>query len=239
MPAWPDRVDRLSVHASERPYPLSRLGRARATSAEEARGGLRPSRKALHVLSSAPGPGGHQRSRPPPPLSCSPPPVLRSPTTSRTTSWSAGTTASSPAAAPRSPTGSRSMVLTARAAATPHATSPTTVTLSVPADVSASRVTFVFTSCNNQDLETVTFSSAKVGNYPITVKQISDSGPGTFLNIADFTLKVSAPAPTNTKPSVTVDRSGRRRHLRDRPASQLRPARSATPRTAPRPSLLS
>jgi hypothetical protein len=72
--------------------------------------------------------------------------------------------------------------------------SPATLNISVPNDVTASGTSLTFTQCKvNQP---VTFSSNKAGDYPINVT-ISDSGPGRYNNGAGFTLHVKdVTAPT-------------------------------------------
>lgn len=80
---------------------------------------------------------------------------------------------------------------------------PLTITLSVPAGVTSSTTSLTFNACNV--FQSVTFSSSVAGDYPITISNISDSGPGTYNNQANFTLHVLAPPPPpNTAPTVTV-----------------------------------
>jgi hypothetical protein len=80
---------------------------------------------------------------------------------------------------------------------------PATVTLSVPADVTASATTLTFTACNA--FQQVTFGSAVAGDYNINVSSIVDAGPGAYNNQANWTLHVSTPPPPpNTAPSVSV-----------------------------------
>ncbi|HSE08498.1 MAG TPA: PxKF domain-containing protein [Nocardioidaceae bacterium] len=84
---------------------------------------------------------------------------------------------------------------------------PLTLTLTIPNGVTATGSTLkpgnqlVFTQCGQP--QTLSFSASTAGNYPITAVW-SDGGPGRYTNNADWTLKVTAPAPTNTKPSITL-----------------------------------
>jgi hypothetical protein len=81
--------------------------------------------------------------------------------------------------------------------------SPATVTLSVPANVTASATTLTFTACNA--FQQVTFGSSVAGDYNIQVSSISDAGTGAYANHANWTLHVSTPPPPpNTAPSVSV-----------------------------------
>jgi hypothetical protein len=81
--------------------------------------------------------------------------------------------------------------------------SPATVTLSVPANVTASTTSLTFSACNV--FQNVTFSSSTPGTYAINVIKIADSGTGSYNDQADFTLHVNAPPPPpNTAPSVSV-----------------------------------
>src|SRR5215208_1748274 len=77
---------------------------------------------------------------------------------------------------------------------------PATVTLSVPAGVTASTTSLIFTACNV--VQNVTFSSSTPGDYAIDVSTISDSGTGSYKNVADWTLHVTGAA--NTAPDVSV-----------------------------------
>lgn len=78
--------------------------------------------------------------------------------------------------------------------------SPATVTINVPAGVTAAPGSLGFTSCGTN--KPVVFSSSTAGNYEITVS-VSDSGTGTYnTNPAKFTLHVIAPA--NTAPAIIV-----------------------------------
>ncbi|OIJ28481.1 PxKF domain-containing protein [Nocardioides luteus] len=80
---------------------------------------------------------------------------------------------------------------------------PATLTLSVPADVTASRTSLTFTACNAY--QPVTFSSVVAGDHHINVSSISDAGVGSYENRANWTLRVIAPPPPpNTAPSVSV-----------------------------------
>jgi hypothetical protein len=85
---------------------------------------------------------------------------------------------------------------------------PLTITLSVPTDVTVTGTTLLpnnslrFSSCNA--LQTLSFSATKPGDYPIRVSSMVDSATtgGTYRNLADWTLRVSAPS--NTAPNVSV-----------------------------------
>lgn len=79
--------------------------------------------------------------------------------------------------------------------------SPATVTLSVPAGVTASTTTMTFTSCQPA-FKSVTFGSSTPGDYAITVASISDAGAGSYNNQANFTLHVNAASLTNTAPTI-------------------------------------
>jgi len=78
--------------------------------------------------------------------------------------------------------------------------SPATVTLSVPAGVTASTTSLTFTACNA--FQNVTFSASTRGDYAINVSTISDSGTGSYNNQANWTLHVTGAA--NTAPEVSV-----------------------------------
>lgn len=77
------------------------------------------------------------------------------------------------------------------------------VTISIPADVSATSTKLTFTSCGVP--QSVNFTSSKGGTYKIT-HTLSDANKtgGSYTNLADFTLTVNAAAPTNTAPTVSV-----------------------------------
>lgn len=77
-----------------------------------------------------------------------------------------------------------------------------TVTLNVPADVTASKTSLTFSACDTP--QAVQFSSSKVGDHSITAS-VSDSGGGTYdTSGASFTLHVNAAPVTNTKPALTL-----------------------------------
>ena len=76
---------------------------------------------------------------------------------------------------------------------------PVTITLSVPAAVSASTTSFQLSDCTPESFP-ITFSSNTAGNYPINVASTSDAGGGTYNNQANWTLKVNAAAPSDTTP---------------------------------------
>jgi hypothetical protein len=87
--------------------------------------------------------------------------------------------------------------------ATPE--SPATVTLSVPAAVTASTTSLVFTACETP--QSVTFSSDTPGNYPISVSNVEDDYGHYDYAEASFTLTVTAPVvdePTLTAPALTL-----------------------------------
>jgi hypothetical protein len=80
--------------------------------------------------------------------------------------------------------------------------SSATLTVNVPADVTVTPSSRVFSSCGT--VQTFVFSSNKVGTYPITVS-VSDPGIGRYLTTAAaFTLTVTAPPVANTAPTVVV-----------------------------------
>jgi hypothetical protein len=77
-----------------------------------------------------------------------------------------------------------------------------TVTLNVPADVTASKTSLTFSACDTP--QAVQFSSSKAGDHSITAS-VSDSGDGTYdTSRASFTLHVNAAPVTNTKPALTL-----------------------------------
>ena len=77
-----------------------------------------------------------------------------------------------------------------------------TVTLNVPADVTASKTSLTFSACDTP--QAVQFSSSKAGDHSITAS-VSDSGVGTYdTSGASFTLHVNAAPVTNTKPALTL-----------------------------------
>jgi hypothetical protein len=80
--------------------------------------------------------------------------------------------------------------------------SPVTITLSVPAGVTASATSLTFNACNV--FQNVTFSSGTPGSYAINVVNIVDSGTGSYNDQADFTLHVNAPAVQNQTINVTT-----------------------------------
>ena len=78
--------------------------------------------------------------------------------------------------------------------------SAATVTINVPAGVTATPSSLIFTTCN--DFIDVVFTASVAGNYIITVS-VSDSGTGTYSVVpATFTLKVLPSATTDTTPPV-------------------------------------
>jgi hypothetical protein len=84
------------------------------------------------------------------------------------------------------------------------AASPATVTLSVPAEVTASSSTLVFTGCHPAFIP-VTFGSSTPGNYAINVVSIEDNGPGAYTNGANFTLHVTGAVVTDTDGDGVAD----------------------------------
>jgi hypothetical protein len=80
-----------------------------------------------------------------------------------------------------------------------------TVSINVPAGVTANPSSLTFTSCGTN--KPVTFSSSTPGNYPTSVS-VSDAGVGTYnTSPASFTLHVLAPADT-TAPVITPNVAG-------------------------------
>lgn len=78
--------------------------------------------------------------------------------------------------------------------------SAATVTINVPAGVTANPASLAFTSCN--DFQPVIFSSSTPGNYSISVS-VSDSGAGSYNTTpAAFTLHVLPAPPTDSTPPV-------------------------------------
>ena len=88
----------------------------------------------------------------------------------------------------------------------PADSTPATITLSVPANVTASTTQFTLAACEPTS-QAVTFSSNVPGNYAINVSNISDTGPGAYQNFADFTLHVTGPSDT-TPPVISPNVSG-------------------------------
>jgi hypothetical protein len=88
----------------------------------------------------------------------------------------------------------------------PADTTPATITLSVPANVTASTTQFTLAGCE-PTFQGVTFSSNLPGNYAINVSNISDAGGGTYDNFANFTLHVTGPSDT-TPPVISSNVSG-------------------------------
>ncbi len=84
---------------------------------------------------------------------------------------------------------------------------PATVTLSVPADVTASTTSLSFTGCGVT--QNVTFSSSTAGTYTISVASVSGGKAGSAWDTtsASFTLVVLAPA-DSTPPVITPNVSG-------------------------------
>jgi hypothetical protein len=64
-----------------------------------------------------------------------------------------------------------------------------TVTINVPAGVTASPSSLIFTACGNLAAQNVDFTATTPGSYSIT-HTLSDSGTGTYTNSANFTLEV-------------------------------------------------
>jgi hypothetical protein len=87
-------------------------------------------------------------------------------------------------------------------------TTPATVTINVPAGVTATPSSLKFTGCGTANKQAVVFSSNAPGDYPITVS-VGDSGAGSYTtNQAAFTLHVDAATPSDTtgpviEPTVT------------------------------------
>jgi hypothetical protein len=80
--------------------------------------------------------------------------------------------------------------------------SPMTLTLTVPAGVTASASSLTFNTCGVPGAQSVTFSSNTAGDYPIGTS-VSDSGSGTYINNTAFTLHVNGVTPpANQNPVV-------------------------------------
>ena len=91
--------------------------------------------------------------------------------------------------------------------------SSATVTINLPAGVTASPSILTFTQCNTSgnegspnNTQNVTFSSSTPGDYSITASVFDSSGAYNE-NPANFTLHVLAPA-DNTPPTITPNVSG-------------------------------
>jgi hypothetical protein len=80
--------------------------------------------------------------------------------------------------------------------------SPVTITLSVPAGVTASATSFTLSGCAPTS-KAVTFSSSSTGDHAINVSTISDNGAGTYKNEANWTLHVTGSSDT-TPPVLTL-----------------------------------
>ena len=80
--------------------------------------------------------------------------------------------------------------------------SSATLTVNVPAGVTVTPSSRVFSSCGTAQY--FVFGSSTVGTYPITVS-VSDPGTGRYITTgAAFTLTVKAPPVVNTAPTVAV-----------------------------------
>ncbi len=89
--------------------------------------------------------------------------------------------------------------------------SPATVTINVPASVTATPSTLLFTECGVANSQNVVFSASIAGDYAIPVVTVGDSGVGSYnVGDTDFTLHVlPAPPPTDsTPPVITPNVSG-------------------------------
>ncbi len=86
---------------------------------------------------------------------------------------------------------------------------PATVTLSVPAGVTASSTSLTFTGCGTANAKTVTFSSSTAGEYTISVASVTGGRSGSLWETAPaaFTLVVNPPSDT-TPPVITPNVSG-------------------------------
>jgi hypothetical protein len=82
------------------------------------------------------------------------------------------------------------------------ATNPATVTVTVPAQVTATPTSFQFTSCGDGGAKQVAYSSLIEGDYAITVNISGGRTGALYNNQANFTLHVNAATPTNTAPTV-------------------------------------
>lgn len=82
---------------------------------------------------------------------------------------------------------------------------PVTITLSVPAGVTASSTSLAFNAC--QTFKYVTFSSSTPGTYNINVSNIVDSGGGGYSNQANFTLDVIGPSIVDSDSDGVADSS--------------------------------
>jgi hypothetical protein len=87
--------------------------------------------------------------------------------------------------------------------------SSATVTLSVPALVTASQTSLVFSACTPSSIS-VTFGSSTPGDYAINVTSVSDSGAGSYNNQANWTLHVTGVTPPvdTTPPVITPNVTG-------------------------------
>jgi hypothetical protein len=85
--------------------------------------------------------------------------------------------------------------------------SPATVTLSVPAAVTASSTSLIFTSCGTT--QDITFSSSLPASYTISVSTVSGGKSGSLWDTApaSFTLHV-LPPPDTTPPVITPNLTG-------------------------------
>ncbi|HJR79493.1 MAG TPA: PxKF domain-containing protein [Anaerolineales bacterium] len=73
--------------------------------------------------------------------------------------------------------------------------SSATLTINTPAGVTATPGSLTFSACGVAAAQSVTFTAAAAGNYPITVS-VADAGTGTYdTGQAAFTLHVNAPPP--------------------------------------------
>jgi hypothetical protein len=84
------------------------------------------------------------------------------------------------------------------------ATHAATLTITVPANVTASPSSVSFTDCGTAGQKSVTFSSNTAGDYSITHSISGGKSGSVYKNQANFTLHVQAPAAQNTAPKLTV-----------------------------------
>ncbi|MGH3078234.1 MAG: PxKF domain-containing protein [Gaiellaceae bacterium] len=88
---------------------------------------------------------------------------------------------------------------------------PSTVTLSVPANVTVNSSSFSLVGCGVTHASSVSFTSSVPGSYTISIASVTGGKSGSLWNTApaSFTLTVnSAPATDTTPPVITPDVSG-------------------------------
>ncbi|HEX5936318.1 MAG TPA: PxKF domain-containing protein [Actinomycetota bacterium] len=89
------------------------------------------------------------------------------------------------------------------------APTPVTISLSVPANVTASASSVVVSGCGDENAQSVTFSSsvANASGYTIGVSGVAGGDSGGLYNVAPASFKLIVNPPPNTKPTLTLPAS--------------------------------